>query len=271
MVEIIDDLVPSANLAAFVRGREHVAGKLAEVFQLLNDVDRSMVDLGVVGGVLSLLSESLLQIYGRERLLNDLFQAPELLTKRLDANLWDVLFKASGVRSFMDAEARAAFKKDRDALKIAPFTEAIVRDTFKGLYADRDKMFADGVENLFRKLSWDHKTNRPIGFGRKFILRIRTYSATRGIDPDCANIVDDLVRAMCVLTGKPEPDHRHGTLRVLDPILSASDRGEWQGEFFAIRWFKNGFAHFIFNNQELADRLNKVLAARYPMALANFA
>jgi hypothetical protein len=187
----------------------------------------------------------------------------------MDAELWDILFKASGMRSFMDAETRASFKKDRDALNVIPVNEQNLRATFKQLYAGRSEMFADGVENLFRKLSWNHRTNNPVAFGKKLIIRLRGALSTRGIDPDQANIVDDLIRALSVLTGKPEPDHRQGALKVLGAVMDQSDRGEWEGEFFTVRWFKNGIGHFLFKDVEYPLKLNKVLSSRYPAALAH--
>lgn len=177
-----------------------------------------------------------MRVYGRETLLKDLAGSPDLLKKRMDADLWDVLFKASGMRTFMDAEARKAFQKSRDTLSVIPLTEDNLRNTFEGLYADRDEMFANGVENLFRKLSWCHKTNSPLAFGKKLIMRVRGYMMTRGIDPESANIVDDLIRALSVLSGKPEPDHRQGAFKVLGDVMNQADRGEWAGEYFTVRW-----------------------------------
>lgn len=96
--------------------------QLDQIFALLVEIDHSLLSLGALGGVASLLSPSLLKMYGRETLLNDLIKSQDTLKKRLDAELWDVLFKASGVRSFMDAEARARFQKSRDKLDIVPLT-----------------------------------------------------------------------------------------------------------------------------------------------------
>lgn len=262
--------IPSANIEAFAAKREAAAGLIAQVFANLAEVDGLMQSLGAQGGVLSILGPGLMRCYGRDTLLKDLNGSPDLLTKRMDAELWDVLFKASGLRSFMDAETRQQFKKERDDLNVIPVTQDNIRATFAHMYASRDEMFADGVENLFRKLSWDHKTNSPVAFGQKIIMRLRSALMSRGLDPDQANIVDDLNRALCILTGQPQPDHRQGAFKILGAAMDERDRGEWAGEFFAVRWFKNGMGHFLFKDVELVHKLNKVLAARYPMALANF-
>ena len=261
--------IPSACIENFVLARENTASRLDRIFAELQAIDKDLIDTGVLGGVAALLAPSLLKVYGRDTLLNDLLKSPDTLKKRLDAELWDVLFKASGVRSFMDAEARANFQKARDALDVAPLTADNLKATFRRLYEDRDEMFANGVENLFRKLSWAHKTNSPIAFGQKIILRVRSYIATSGIDPSVANVLDDLVRAICVLNEIPEPDHRNGMFRILDEAMSSTARGEWSGEFFTVRWFKNGMGHILFPSLELPNRLNKVLSARYPSALAH--
>ena len=268
MQETYDFPIPSACLDGFVLGRERVASQIDQIFALLDEIDHGLLALGALGGVPTLLSPSLLKVYGRETLLNDLIKSPDTLKKRLDAELWDVLFKASGVRSFMDAEARAKFQKSRDKLETVPLTKENLKTTFRKLYADRDEMFANGVENLFRSLSWDHRTNSPVAFGRKFILRVRSYMMTTGLDPSVANVLDDLIRALCVLEGRPEPDHRNGVFKTLGPFMEVA-RGEWNGEFFCVRWFKNGMAHFVFHDIETANGLNRVLASRYPMALAH--
>ena len=131
-------------------------------------------------------------------------------------------------------------------------------------------MFANGVENLFRSLdSWDYKTNSPVAFSRKFILRVRSYMAKTGLDPSVANVLDDLVRALCVLSGKPEPDHRNGVFQILGSVMSMAERGEWSGEFFRVKWYKNGMGHFELLDPDLVLKLNKVLASRYPAALAH--
>ena len=260
--------IPGTSIEAFVAKREAAARLFDQVFANLDEIDSLLLSVGSQGGVLSVLGPALMRVYGRETLLKDLALSPDTLKKRMDADLWDVLFKASGMRTFMDAEARKAFQKSRDTLTVVPLTEDNLRTTFEGLYADRGEMFANGVENLFRKLSWCHKTNSPVAFGKKLIMRVRSYQMTRGIDPASADNVDDLIRALCVLTGKPEPDHRQGALKVLGEVMDRADRGEWAGEYFTVRWFKNGFAHFIFQDVELVNKLNRVLAARYPLALA---
>ena len=140
MLETLDLPIPSASLDGFVHGRERVAAQLDQIFALLVEIDHSLLSLGALGGVVSLLSPSLLRMYGRETLLNDLIKSQDTLKKRLDAELWDVLFKASGVRSFMDAEARARFQKSRDKLDIVPLTKESLKSTFRALYADRDEM-----------------------------------------------------------------------------------------------------------------------------------
>ena len=42
-----------------------------------------------------------------------------------------------------------------------------------------------------------------------------------------------------------------------------------QREFFRVKWYKNGMGHFEFLDPELVLKLNKVLALRYPAALAH--
>ena len=99
--------IPGTSIEAFVAKREAAARLFDQVFANLDEIDSLLLSVGSQGGVLSVLGPALMRVYGRETLLKDLALSPDTLKKRMDADLWDVLFKASGMRTFMDAEARA--------------------------------------------------------------------------------------------------------------------------------------------------------------------
>ena len=55
MLETLDLPIPSASLDGFIHGRERVATQLDQIFALLVEIDHSLLSLGALGGVASLL------------------------------------------------------------------------------------------------------------------------------------------------------------------------------------------------------------------------
>ncbi|MHC1505517.1 DUF4942 domain-containing protein, partial [Klebsiella pneumoniae] len=45
-----------------------------------------------------------------------------------------------------------------------------VISTFQHLHASKNETFVTGIIDVFRKLSWDYKTNNPCRLGKKIIL-----------------------------------------------------------------------------------------------------
>lgn len=79
--------------------------------------------------------------------------------------------------------------------------------------------------------------------------------------------LDDLLRVFHVLDGQPEPDHRQGMYRTLNDALHARAT-TWSGPYFSLRWFRKGSGHLTFTRPDLVEELNRILARRFPNALA---
>lgn len=72
-----------------------------------------------------------------------------------------------------------------------------------------------------------------------------------------------------LFNGKPIPDCRENiTLRLDDHIQSVQGKESYEDEMFSIRYFKKGSAHITFRKPELVDRLNDIIAKRYPGQLS---
>lgn len=135
-------------------------------------------------------------------------------------------------------------------------------------------MFNDGVINLFHDLSPSFRTNSPRFFGKKIIVTrmadVEKAFRWSRLRFERAAMLDDLLRVFCVLDGKPEPDHRRSAAAQL------RDK-HWPGEapdhlvdvdgYFSVKGFANGNAHINFHRPDLVDKLNKIVASRYPNAL----
>lgn len=180
--------------------------------------------------------------------------------EKLDTRGWERLLHASGLRTFMDTQARNQWDlaiKERDTPPLEP---GAIEATFRAIHADRGLMVERGVLAVFRRLSWDYKTNEPCLFGRKII--VQRFLDYHGFINSGAGGLEDLIRALCIYDGKPEPDHRTG-------VSNCKQRGasSWSNEYLDLKWFKNGNAHATFKRQDLVDKLNAVLSRHYPGAL----
>lgn len=171
--------------------------------------------------------------------------------RQIDAVAWQHLMNESGLRTFLDATARGEWDRQIEKGEIPAFTLENTAATFERLHDAREEMFERGVIECFRRLSWDYKTNQPFKFGRRLILErlFQTYGSGRNrrlsLHPLTTDQLDDLVRVFSVLSGRLEPDHRQGVYALLH---QAQHNGctEWEGEYFAIRWFLKGTGHLTF-------------------------
>jgi hypothetical protein len=164
----------------------------------------------------------------------------------------------------MDTKVRSNWKEAIEKREVPELTADTIKETFKTMYSDRESMFNEGVCNLFRQLSWDYKTNCPRMLGKKIIISrgVDIYKAPNGkveitgMGYHTANLLDDLLRAMHILNGKPEPEASH---RVW--ILTAEKhwpRQGWEHPFnlhnmLEIKACKNGNLHVKILRQDLIE------------------
>ncbi|HEY4370013.1 MAG TPA: DUF4942 domain-containing protein [Steroidobacteraceae bacterium] len=198
--------------------------------------------------------------------------APEAARRQIDFGGWDYLMSESGLISFMDAKAREQWRKQLESDQLPPLTADNIISTFRHVHSTREEMFERGVISLFKRLSWDYKTNLPFRFGKRLIFRHLFTIYGNNFDHSFVNHttcdeLDDLTRVFHVLDGRPEPDHRDGFYRHIGDAHRAKQM-EWSGEYFSLKWFKKGTGHLIFHREDRVDQLNQILARHFPNALA---
>lgn len=191
---------------------------------------------------------------------------PETMAKAIDARFWNHLLKQSGLQSFLDATARSEWQKAIDNNEVPELTLADIQATFSQLFQARGEMFERGVVEMFRKLSWDYRTNNPVRFGKRIVLRYGTESFCRP-SFEGANKLDDLIRVMSILDGKPEPDHRHGAYHVLTAAGWPRNGPMELHGLLSVRGFRNGNAHITVLRPDLVEKMNLIIAKHYPRAL----
>ncbi|MBX3603170.1 MAG: DUF4942 domain-containing protein [Rubrivivax sp.] len=276
------DLVPSVSIANLVNQRAAVLEKLGQAFDLIGEAAQIA---GAAHLGMPRVTVSTSYSHGR----GDVDVAPSYLGTRrdgstwsrdaahrqdleraarlgVDAAAWQYLMHESGMRSLMDATAREKWDKAISAGDIPELTTANVRATFQMLHDSRGEIFERGVIACFKALSWHYKTNLPQKFGKRIVV---TYLTGCGSYRK-ADEMDDLLRVLTVLDGKPEPDHRGG----VNSMLSAAGLNGWparpgqcENDYLAIRTFKNHNGHVTFKRPDLVEKMNLIIAKHYPGAL----
>lgn len=190
------------------------------------------------------------------------------LLQSMDGQAWSYLLNQSGLRTFMDKKALAEWREAIVNQTTPPLTRENIAATFGGLYEDRQAMVERGMVELFRRLSWDYKTNNPVMLGKRIIVRGVTQY---GGDCFCWSTLDeltDLERALRVLDGKRELDKREQCIDVRMRDAGSKHGGTLVTDYFSIRWYgKAGTGHITFTRPDLVERLNQIIAKHHPAAL----
>ncbi|WP_247539136.1 DUF4942 domain-containing protein [Ralstonia pseudosolanacearum] len=193
-------------------------------------------------------------------------EAEQAILHTIDAQGWNYLLSESGLRTFMDARARAQWHQQIADGEVPELTAANIEATFTTLHGARGDMFERGVLECFRRLSWDYKTNKPFKFGKRVILKsLFSYGS---LNHHGTNELDDLMRVFHVLDGKPEPDHRAGVYYLISHARGQR-LAEAGNDYLHLRWFQNGNGHLQFKRPDLVDKMNQILAKHYPNTLAS--
>lgn len=276
------DLVPSVSIANMVNQRAAMMQRLQQACGLIQEA-AAIAEAAHLGMPRMLVSRD----YGRHsgeidiaaaRIKTDSSGRPWQIERSPQADLeknlrlgidcaaWQYLMHESGLRTLMDATARGKWDEAVRVGDVPEFTESNVRSTFKMLHDSRGDMFERGVIACFKSLAWCYKTNLPQKFGKRIVM---TYLVGWHSYEKC-NQLDDLVRVLSVLDGKPEPDHRGsiGTaLREAKLDGYVRKAGTAETEYLTIRTFKNTNGHITFKRPDLVEKMNKIIAKHYPGAL----
>lgn len=262
------ELVPSVSIENLVNQRAAVRVRLEAAREALAEVDaivRSINEGGqryarMYGGAGHLVcsrGDHSFRLLGGDGVAEAM--------RAFDAEAWRYLMHTSGLLTFMDAKARGEWEKTISDGKHPELTADNIRATFAQLYGARGDMFERGVIECFRRLSWHYKTNLPQKLGKRVVMTYLTgwHSYER------CNQLDDLLRVLHVLDGKPEPDHRGGVSALLSRAgLNYNNRqGTVDTDYLSIRTFKNGNGHVTFKRPDLVEKMNRIIAKHYPGAL----
>lgn len=262
------DLVPSLSIENFLSQRDAMVERARSARQLLQELHGIAEAMPTIPSASSWYRLTLTTEADRREFTSE--DGFEGYIRTIDAACWARLLDLSGLRTFMDNQARTEWDENIEKRKVPPLTYENVQATFRELHAVRGELFERGVIAVFKSLSWHYKTNSPVMFGKRLIARVYEtwgHGKHRYTNPNHygANKLDDIMRVMCVLDGKPEPDHRQGAYRRLSdaPLGSVID---FDG-YFTVKGFKNGNGHLTFLRPDIVDKMNRIIAKHYPGAL----
>lgn len=271
-------LVKSISIENLLAQRDGVLTRVRLAMETLQEAERICNAAGISDALKYSSFNRILQGPDRYRdtcLLED--KSIEQITKRLDASAWQHLLYESGIRTLMDAKARAEWDEKIMNAQVPELTSINIKETFGQLYNSRDEIFERGVINCFKALSWHYKTNRPFAFGKRLVMRgIRGHvTPTRAggggtslgyVNQRNTDQLDDLSRVFHVMDGKPEPDHRQGWYSLLNQCNKTTDPDP-ENAYLKIRSFRNGNGHVTFKRPDLVAKMNAILARHYPAML----
>lgn len=194
--------------------------------------------------------------------VSDVFRL-EPAIKALDADYWQKAMQLTDVMEYMPAGKRSEWNMQIREHKTVPFEFESVKMTMVQLINSRAQFMAERVDGLFRALSGEHVTNRPQGFGKRFILN---YMLSYGsINSARANYIHDLRCVIGKFIGREVPNSRITEI-ALDSMARDGQWNEFDGGAFKIRLYKKGTAHMEVH-PDIAWQLNQVLAQLYPLAI----
>ena len=189
-----------------------------------------------------------------------------------ERKIWDRLMTDTGMYTFMSSCQRDEWNSQLMSDTCPEITLDNVLATFRHLNASKMQTFEQGLIDVYRKLSWDYRTNNPCRLGKKIIIENLLYRWSNGrVTLDCSRreALDDLVRPFYLLEGRNVPDFRNSIGAQYGEFLRNGDNvGKLlEGEYFTVRGYQKGTVHIVFKRSDLVEKLNDIIARHYPGAL----
>ncbi|EPG8069665.1 DUF4942 domain-containing protein, partial [Escherichia coli] len=102
-------------------------------------------------------------------------EAKKNITRLADRKIWDRLMTDTGMYTFMSSCQRDEWNSQLMSNTCPEITLDNVLATFRHLNASKMQTFEQGLIDVYRKLSWDYRTNNPCRLGKKIIIENLLY------------------------------------------------------------------------------------------------
>lgn len=195
------------------------------------------------------------------------------MKRQLDSGIWSRLMNETGMKTLMSHKQIEEWEKQLDTPNMPEATLENIQASFRALHQDKGQIFEEGVTDVFKKLSWDYKTNCPCKIGKKIIVNTMVGSAhSKGcyyVTDEGRNKLNDLEKMMSILDGRNVPDHRIAAgAKFYDFTRENMWNGEnFEHEYFTVKYFKARTGHIIFKRLDLVDKLNDIISRQYGTVL----
>jgi hypothetical protein len=262
------DVICSTSIERIVTGRNAALAQIEMLIQQLTDIS---ILTRSIGGKTALDWAMKQDFRCGCWLMEKSETAMKAIIRNLDRGIWHDLMKRSGMLSLMDAQARDQWYNSLEKDDIPAISEANILSTFEQLHQSKGDVFERGVINVFKRLSWDYKSNSPCKFGKKIIVEGLVSHTRWGFSFNGGWRRDQLVdleRMLMLLDGKPLPDNRADVAcRLGDHISQHKSADSYDDTLFRIKYFQKGTGHITFKRPELIDKMNDIVAKHFPAAL----
>lgn len=195
------------------------------------------------------------------------------MKRLLDAGIWSRLMNETGMKTLMSNQQINEWEKQLDTENMPEATLDNILSSFRALNQDKGQIFEQGVTDVFKKLSWDYKTNCPCKIGKKIIVNNMVGSSYSKncyyVTDEGRNKLNDLEKMMSILDGRNVPDHR---IAAGAQFYDFTRENMWNGEnfeheYFTVKYFKARTGHIIFKRLDLVDKLNDIISRQYGTVL----
>lgn len=183
--------------------------------------------------------------------------------RAIDRDMWRYFIVGTPLGSLMDTQEKKRFEQslEKDAPEVTPDT---VFATMARLAGDAGAIFRRGLVNAFRGFCGDYRSHDGFKIGDRFIIeRLVTGSGPFiYLNHYREDAVRDMDRCMHVLDGNDAPEYQQGILAAIRSGIAAHQR-EATSDYFRVRWFGNGNAHFYPLRSDLVTKANKLIADHF--------
>lgn len=196
-------------------------------------------------------------------------EAKRNITRLADRKIWERLMTDTGMYTFMSSCQRDEWNSQLMSDTCPEITTDNVLATFRHLNACKMQTFEQGLIDVYRKLSWDYRTNNPCRLGKKIIIENLLYRWSNGrVTLDCSGreALDDwYVRFIC-WRGATFLTSGTASGRSMVNFGNGDNVGKLlEGEYFTVRGYQKGTVHIVFNRSDLVEKLNDIIARHYPV------
>jgi hypothetical protein len=264
-------LIQSVSVDKVMAARQDAINAFTEAMQLMKIAEQKIAFVMKETG-----SKAALKLndcfYNALFVTHDAEKCGNAIARQMDATIWKLLMDETGMYSIMSQKQRDTWETTLYSDQMPLATLENVASTFSGLYRDRDKVYREGIVDVFRSLSWDYKTNNPVMIGKK-IIKEGFFNSSKmywSINRTFLEKIDDLARAFYLFDKKPLEDHRSGVGYQLETFFNTHGftGGAYEHEYFSIKYYQKGSAHITFKRLDVVDAINDLIAEMHPGALA---